>query len=265
MVKAFGVSVSVLSIVGGLLAGVFAPTVDSQDGWVSLFNGKDLEGWTPKITGYAFGENYAETFRVEDGVIKVAYDKYDGGKFAGKFGHLFYKNPYSSYELELQYRFTGNQLSDGPGWATRNSGVMVHSQMPGSMRKEQEFPVSIEVQFLGGLGSGERPTGNLCTPGTNVVMDGKLVTQHCTNSASKTFHGDQWVTLNLIVRGNGRIEHKINGETVLSYDKAQLDPNDGDAKGLIREGELMLDGGFIALQAESHPVEFRNIRLRELK
>jgi hypothetical protein len=233
--------------------------------WISLFNGKDLEGWTPKIKGYEPGQNYEDTFRVEDGVLKVSYDRYK--TFDGKFGHLFSKNKYSHYRLRVEYRFVGGQASGGPSWAFRNSGVMIHSQPVDSMRKDQDFPVSIEVQFLGGSGKGERPTGNLCTPGTNVVMDGKLLTRHCTNSRSKTYYGDQWVTVEVEVHGDGRIKHMVDGETVIEYEKPQLDPNDPDGRRLIKDkdGEKMLHEGYIALQAESHPVEFRKVEILPLK
>ncbi|RAJ22131.1 uncharacterized protein DUF1080 [Gelidibacter algens] len=159
--------------------------------WISLFNGKNLDGWTPKIRGYNLGDNLHNTFRVEDGAIKVVYDGYDG-KFNDAFGHLFYKTPFSNYRLRLQYRFTGDQIEDGSGWATKNSGVMIHCQDPKEMAKDQSFPLSIEVQMLGGITQGEsRPTANLCTPGTNVVIDGKLITEHCTNSTSKTYYDEQ--------------------------------------------------------------------------
>jgi hypothetical protein len=233
--------------------------------WISLFNGKDLSGWTPKIKGYALGENYANTYRVENGAIAVRYDGYEGGKFADKFGHLFYKSPYSNYIIRLEYRFTGKQLSDGPGWALRNSGIMVHCQDPAGIRQPQDFPVCIEVQLLGGDGQNQRSTGNLCSPGTHVEMAGKLVTQHCVNSKSKTYHGDQWVKAEVEVRGNQKIIHRINGENVLEYERPQLDPGDADAQALIKNGaSLMLSGGYISLQSESHPVEFRNIELRVL-
>lgn len=232
--------------------------------WLPLFNGKDLEGWTPKIKGYAANENFGDTFRVEDGVLKVSYDKY--GTFDEKFGHLFSKQKYKNYRLKVEYRFVGEQAKGGPSWALRNSGVMIHSQSVESMRKDQDFPVSIEVQFLGGNGKTPRPTGNLCTPGTNVVMDDKLVTQHCTDSKSKTFHGDQWVTAEVEVHGNGRIKHFINGDVVLEYEKAQLDPSDQDGRRLIQDrgGEKMLADGHLALQAESHPVEFRKVEIMVL-
>jgi hypothetical protein len=232
-------------------------------GWISLFNGKDLDGWTPKIKGYALGENYADTFRVENGLLKVAYDKYS--RFDNKFGHLFYKTPFSHYRLRIEYRFVGEQCPGGPSWGLRNSGVMIHGQPPESMGKDQDFPVSIEVQFLGGNGRDKRPTANVCTPGTNIVMDGKLITRHCTDSKSQTYHGAQWVTVEAEVHGNGIIKHIVNGETVLEYEKPQLDDRDPEGRRLIKDGEKMLSGGSISLQAESHPIEFRKVEILPLK
>jgi hypothetical protein len=231
--------------------------------WVSLFNGKDLAGWTPKIKGYPVGENFMNTFRVENGAICVHYDY---TKFENRFGHLFYKQPYSNYVLRVEYRFVGRQLEDGPGWAFRNSGIMLHCQPPETMRKDQDFPVSIEDQLLGGDGTNPRPTCNVCSPGTHIVYNGKLHTQHCTDSKSKTFHGDQWVTAEVEVHGNGKIIHRVNGETVIEYEKPQFDPGDPDGKKLMEQaGTAMLYGGYFSLQSESHPVEFRKVEIRELK
>jgi hypothetical protein len=233
----------------------------SSDGrWISLFNGKDLEGWKVKIAGYELDDNYGNTFRVEDGILKVSYDQYD--KFDAKFGHLFYKDKFSHYILRAEYRFVGDQTPGGPSWAFRNSGIMVHCQAPESMSKDQGFPVCVEVQLLGGNGKDKRPTGNLCTPGTHVVMGGKLIKRHCTFSSSKTYHGDQWVTAEVEVRGNSIIKHIINGETVLEYEKPQLDEKDADAQKLMANNDdKMLHEGYIALQAESHPVEFRKVEI----
>jgi hypothetical protein len=192
----------------------------------------------------------------------VSYDQYP--TFDGRFGHLFSKQKYSSYRLRVEYRFVGDQCPGGPAWALRNSGVMIHCQPPESMRKEQDFPVSIEVQFLGGDGPQERPTGNVCTPGTHIVIDGKLITRHCTNSRSRTYRGDRWVTVEVEVHGNGRIKHIVDGETVLEYEKPQLDEKDADARKLAEGGDKMLREGFIALQAESHPVEFRKVEILPL-
>lgn len=232
--------------------------------WRPLFNGKNLDGWTPKIRGYELGENFGNTFRVEDGLLKVGYEGYD--EFNERFGHLFYKDEFSNYRLRVTYRFVGEQAKGGPGWAFRNSGVMVHGESPKTMTKDQDFPASIEVQLLGGNGKDARTTSNLCTPGTNVVMDGKLIQRHCTSSKSKTYHGDQWVTAEIEVRGNKVIKHLLDGDVVLSYEQPQLDERDDHAKELASKlGTPQLSGGTISVQSESHPVEFKSIEIMELE
>ncbi len=235
-----------------------------KENWTPIFNGTDLEGWTAKIRGKEYGDNYKNTFRVVDGVIQVNYDGYE--KFNASYGHLFYKNEYSNYKFRMDYRFIGEQLADGAGWATRNSGVMIHCQDPKTMGLNQEFPVCIEVQLLGGLNNGERPTGNVCTPGTHIVLEDKLNKVHCINSKSKTYNGDQWVHLEIEVRNDSIISHKINGKTVLTYYKPQYGGTvDFDMeKWKLKEG-MPVKKGFISLQSESHPVEFKNIEILELE
>jgi len=231
--------------------------------WNSLFNGKDLAGWTPKIRGFALGENYGNTFRVQDGMIQVRYDGYE--QFQERFGHLFYQHSFSKYRLRIEYRFVGEQAKGGPGWAIRNSGVMLHGQKPETMTLDQDFPCSIEVQFLGGDGKNPRTTLNLCSPGTNVEMQGKLFTQHCTNSKSKTYHGEQWVTAEIEVLGNEVIRHLVDGEVVLEYQRPQLDPKDANAQRIIVNDQLQLDRGTISLQSESHPIDFRKVEIMPLE
>lgn len=238
------------------------PSRSAPEKWIRLFNGRNLDGWTPKIKGHPLGVNFGNTFRVEDGVLKVSYDQYD--TFGNKFGHLFYKEVFSNYLLRVEYRFVGDQAPGGPGWAVRNSGVMIHGQSADSVEIDQDFPVSIEVQLLGGAGSGNRPTANVCTPGTHIVMDGQLITRHCTNSTSQTYHGDQWVTVEIEVRGNKLIKHMIDGKPVLTYSEPQLDDRDIYGSKLLKGQPRMLDRGTISLQSESHPVEFRKVELRRL-
>ena len=234
--------------------------------WVSLFNGKNLDGWTPKIAGHPLGENAFETFRVEDGILKCEYDKYP--KFDGRFGHLYTNLSYSRYLFRLEYKFAGKMMPDAPGYVNLNSGIMVHSQPPQSMTLEQGFPVSLEFQFLADEGRGQRPTGNVCTPGTHLEMDGKLVTQHIVESSAPTFPADQWVKIEIEVRGNTEIIHRVEGKEVLRYQKPQLDPKGGvvSTKSLLAAGApLSLTHGHIALQAEGQPVWFRNIELKQLE
>lgn len=231
----------------------------SENEWVQLFNGKDLTGWNVKINGYALNENIHNTFRVENGVLKVSYDGYDN--FGTSYGHIFYKTPFSNYKLKLQYRFVGEQVKDGQGWATKNSGVMIHSQSPESMGIDQSFPVSLEVQLLGGLEEGiVRPTGNLCTPGMHVTMNDQLITDHCISSTSPTFYGEEWIDIEVEVYKDSLITHKINGEKVILYSKPVFG---GEYNTTFKEGEPV-KSGYISLQSESHPIEFRKIELMEL-
>lgn len=239
-------------------------TTSQEEEWISLFNGEDLSGWHVKIRGHALDDNYNNTFRVEEGMMKVRYDQYDN--FAQQYGHIFYEKPYSNYKFRVEYRFVGEQAPNGEGWAWRNSGIMVHGQSPESMGLEQDFPISIEVQLLGGPEEGERTTCNLCTPGTNVVMDGELVTQHCVNSTSQTLRGDQWVTAEVVVMGDSVIHHLVNGDTVLTYQQPQMGGGtvSGHDESVKIDGQLLKEG-YISLQSESHPVDFRKIEILPLE
>jgi hypothetical protein len=232
--------------------------------WHSLFNGKDLSGWTPKINKHPPGVNYADTFRVEDGVIKVSYDRYD--KFDDQFGHLYTNQAYGNYILRLEYKITGAAIADSPPWAKLNSGVMIHSQSPMSMGLNQAFPASMEFQFLAIGATAGKQSGNVCTPGTNLEMKGKLLTDHIIDSSSKLFPVDEWVAVEVEVRGNEQVVHRINGVEVLRYQHPQLDPKDESGLALLTAGApLQLSFGHIALQAESQPIWFRNIRIRQLE
>lgn len=253
---------AVAMLLASAASGMAQVAPDSAD-WVPLFNGRDLEGWDLKIRGRDLNDNFGNTFRVEDGLLKVRYDGYDA--FHDRFGHIFYREAFSHYIVAVEYRFVGDQASGGPDWAVRNSGIMVHSQSARSMGKDQDFPISIEVQLLGGTGAGERTTANLCTPGTHVVMDGRLFTPHCVNSKSKTYHGEQWVRVEVLVLGDSLIRHIVNGETVLEYSKPQI--GGGTVSGFdpaVKRDGTPLTEGYIALQGESHPIDFRTVEILDL-
>jgi len=231
--------------------------------WISLFNGKNLDGWTVKIAGHRLGENYANTFRVEDGILKVEYDDYED--FGRQFGHLYSNVAYSHYRLRLEYRFVGRQLPEAPHYVDLNSGVMLHSQPPQSLELGQEFPASLEMQFLADLGKGHRQTGNVCTPGTHLVQDGKLMTQHIVKSSGPTLPAGDWVAVEMEVRGHDEIIYRVRGEEVLRYQNPQLDPKSKEAQPILAQGaNVRLSSGHIALQAEAQRVWFRNIEIQSL-
>ena len=227
--------------------------IAEQEEWEPLFNGKDLTGWDIKMAGHEVNDNYKNTFRVEDGMLRISYDEYEN--FDDKYGHMYYQKPFSHYILKFKYRFTGDQTPGGAEWNVRNSGIMYHSQSAEEQTFEQEFPASLEVQLLGGLGSEERHTGNLCTPGTVVYTDGELNPAHCIDSDSKTYHGDQWVSAAIVVLGDSIVHHVIEGDTVLTFTNPQLGEEPG----------VPLGEGYIAVQAESHPIDFRDIEILNLK
>lgn len=232
-------------------------------GWITLFNGKDLNDWNIKIRNHPLNENWGNTFRVEDGVLKVRYDAYD--QFNFQYGHMYYKQPFSYYLLVMEYRFVGEQARGGEGWALRNSGAMLHCQPPQTIALDQDFPISLEMQLLGGNGRDPRTTGNLCTPGTNVVMGGKLFTPHCVNSKSKTYHGEQWVRAEALVLGDSLVQHMVEGDTVITYHQPQYDGRDNWVKKAGFTAGAPITSGYISLQSESHPVEFRKVKLYNLE
>ena len=254
---------------------VFAQKKVDKEEWQSLFNGKDLTGWDLKIAGHEMNDNYKNTFLVEDNMMRVNYKEYQN--FDAKYGHIYYKTPFSHYRVRFEYRFQGNQVPGGATWNVRNSGIMLHSQSAASNGKDQDFPVSLEMQLLGGLGTGKRTTGNICTPGTIVDMNGKLQKAHCIDSDSKTYDGDQWVKAEAIVVGSKVVYHLIEGDTVLTfqnpkigggflgkpYDFATDKVKDGEA--WAKKDGTLLKEGYIAMQAESHAIDFKNIELLNLK
>ena len=240
------------------------PMPESEE-WIQLFNGRDLDGWIVKIHHHDVGVNFGRTFRAEDGVIRVSYDGYAG--FDDQFGHLYYHQPFSYFKLRLAYRFYGELHPGAPDYTLRNSGVMFHSQDPHTMPRDQNWPISVEMQFLGGLSDGNpRPTGNMCSPGTDVVFENRLDPRHCISSASRTYDGDQWIQAELIVLGHSLVTHIIEGDTVLQYSDPQMGGGvvDGYDPALWKPGQL-LDRGFVALQSEGQPVEFKSIELLNLE
>jgi hypothetical protein len=233
--------------------------------WRPLFNGKDINDWVVKIYHHEVGEDPANTFRVEDGIIKVRYDKYD--KFNQQYGHLFYKQPFSYYHLKFDYRVTGEWRKDAPSYTIRNSGVMFHSQDPKTILKEQDWPISVEYQILAGLDDGKpRPTGNMCSPGTDVVFKGRVDPRHCIESASKTYPVEEWVKGEIVVLGDSLVTHIVNGDTVLQYSKPQI--GGGVANNFnpaIKQDGKLLSTGFVALQSEGQPVDFKNVEILDLE
>jgi hypothetical protein len=229
--------------------------------WVSLFNGKNLDNWQPKIAGYKLGENFGNTFRVQNGILSTRYDQYDS--FNNKFGALYYDKKFTNYRLKVEYRFVGNLTPGAPSWGFRDGGIQYHCQPPATVGLDQSFPVCLEYNLHGGNGKDERPTGEICVSGMSVEINGIKNTSNCTTPAIKrTFHGDQWVTAEIDVQ-NGKITHFVNGEQIIQFENPRYDSANAFAKNFIDQGNNAVKNGYISLQSNSHPMDFRKIEMME--
>jgi len=233
-----------------------------KEKWVSIFNGENLEGWTMKITSYPLGENFGNTFRVEDGILSIRYDGY-GDDLNDRFGTLYYNKKLSDYRLRAEYRFVGETAPGAPKWGYRDSGIQFHGQPPETQKLNQAFPICLEYNLHGGNGTDDRPVGAACAYGIFFEIDREKNATNCIQPIVKrTFHGDQWVTLELDIK-DGQITHYVNGEKIISYANPEYDPENETAKTLMKDGETAVKGGYISLQSNSHPIDFRKIELME--
>ncbi|CAN5625824.1 DUF1080 domain-containing protein [soil metagenome] len=229
--------------------------------WVTLFNGKNLDGWTPKVAGHELGENFGNTFRVTDRILSTRYDQYDS--FNNRFGALYYNKKFTNYRLKVEYRFVGNLTPGAPSWGFRDGGIQYHCQDPKSVELNQLFPVCLEFNLLGGNGKDERANGEICASGMNVEMNGKRNSSYCTPpTVKRTFHGDQWVTAEIEVLDR-KITHFINGEKVLEFENPRYDSANINGKKFIVNGNDLVTDGYISLQSNSHPMDFRKIEIME--
>lgn len=235
----------------------------NKEEWIDLFDGSDIKHWTPKFAGAELGLNLKDRFIVKDSLLSVRYAERDS--FQGDFGHLYYNKKFSYYKLKAVYRFVGKQQPGGPEWAVRNNGLMLHCQDPGTLGLGQDFPISLELQLLGGDGTHERTNANLCTPGTNVMLGDTLFTPHCINSNSKTYPGDNWVTVEALVLGDSLIQHILEGQVVMEYRSPTIGGGgiSGYEQSAYIEG-MPLKEGYISIQAETAPIDFKSIQLLNL-
>jgi Domain of Unknown Function (DUF1080) len=229
--------------------------------WVTLFNGKNLNNWTVKIAGYKQGENFGNTFRVENGILSTRYDKYDS--FNNRFGALYYNKKFTNYRLKVEYRFVGKLTPGAPSWGFRDGGIQYHCQSPSSVVIDQPFPVCLEYNLHGGDGTGERPTGEICTSGMSVEISGKKNTSNCTTPfVKRTFNDDQWITAEIDVK-DGKFTHFVNGEQIIQFENARYDSTNPIAKNFIINRNDVVKDGYISLQSNSHPMDFRKIEIME--
>lgn len=229
--------------------------------WISLFNGKNLDNWKPKIVGYKLGENFGNTFRVEDGMLSIRYDKYDS--FRNRFGSLYFDKKFTNYRLKVEYRFVGNTTVGAPTWGYKDGGIQYHCQPPNTVALNQSFPICLEYNLHGGNGKEDRPTGEICANGMFVEINGKRNISYCTlPTVKRTFNGDEWITAEIEVN-KGKITHFVNGEQIMQFDNPKFDSSNAIAEAFIINKNNTVKDGYISLQSNSHPMDFRKVEIME--
>jgi hypothetical protein len=231
-------------------------TEKNTQNWVALFNGKNLDNWIPKIAGYKLGENFGNTFRVENGILSTRYDAYDN--FKNRFGALYYNKKFSNFRLRVEYRFVGDTVAGAPSWGYQDGGIQYYCQAPQTMDINQPFPVCLEYNLLG-----TRPSGEICANGIYVLVGGKRNEDYCTPPVVQVVPPkDQWSTAEIDVR-NGKMTQYVNGVPVISFSNPRYDSTKAIAKQFITPGNDMVQDGYISLQSNSHPMDFRKIEIME--
>jgi hypothetical protein len=249
----------------GTTAKVNAGPNDSD--WVAMFNGKDLKDWEMHFTGHPLDSNYNNTFRVDSGYLLVDYSQYKGNwaaAYGTPWGHLGYKQrSFSYYLLRAEYQAWGKQVAGGPSWAVENNGLMLHSQKVSTMGVNQDYPISIESQLLGG-GNGTS-TMNVCTPGSAIHLQptGAVDAAHCLN-AKAINKKVEWMKVSALVLGDSIIRNYVRDTLVFTYyHPVQMAGAVIGNTVPIKDNTPMVDG-YITIQAESAPYRFKKIEILDL-
>ena len=232
------------------------PVRPNSSEWISLFNGKNLDGWTTFLSSEGRNRDPQGVFKAENGMLHILDVPNRGQRQA--FGYLATNRSYGDYHLRFQYRW-GDKRFVPRDRAKRDSGVVYHIQ--GS---DRVWPKSVELQVQ------EGDTGDFWLLGgvtmeTTVASTGGDPKRYREGGVPYTTRAGSyvrvakdrtrdsrsgWNTVELIVRGDSAV-HIVNGEVV----------NRGEH---LRSSGKPLTAGRIAFQAEGAEVYYRNIELKPL-
>jgi hypothetical protein len=250
------------------LAAIAAPTDD--EGWIPLFNGKNLDGWYSFQPTTGRNNDLRKFFKVTDGMIHVLDLSEDPHEWKGAVGYLATNQEYSDVRIHLEYKWGAKRFARSVE-GKRNSGLMYLVVGPDKM-----FPRSLECQIeetdVGDLWlvDGVSITTWLLDPYSSMYSDdpsppgSKRVIGGLQIPASRVLKSGDfedrtgWNTVEVILEGD-RSTHIINGRTVnRAWDIRQPDPQDPTRM-------IPLKSGHIALEAEGSEIWFRNIKIKLLK
>lgn len=267
---------------GGTAGGSAGTGGGGDDGFVSLFNGTDLDGWTKGPTG---GTLFAVDSTAGEPAIHVYPDAtaQKDGSSQQQASLRTNETSYSSYVLHVEYKWGVRRFSDRAGKA-RDNGICFHITPP--LPTNAEWPTSVEFQLGSQDWPGDWVSGNIFmlvnktrAQWTYAMMDGQQAWSATgtkkTIGAPESYYkalsvppnlnkgggesvttaATEWNTVELTVHGSKSAEYKVNGTVVNGLTDMEVDAGNGF---------VPLDHGAIALQAEFAEVYFRNIKIKVL-
>lgn len=244
-----------------LVAGVAA----AEDGFVSKFDGKSMDGWSIQVQNKAPGEDPDRIFQIHDGMVHAYKDHPDGTP--GDMAMFLSDATYGAFHLRLEYRW-GGKKHHPEGDKPRNAGVLYHL----TRQLDEVWPPMLEFQ-LAETKAGSvvaLPTHRADTrmnaegvydpKGTPVAVgvqkeDGSYRLVMVVRAPAEE-KADDWNRVDLIVAGD-RSLHVLNGTPTGRFWNCRNETPGEPAASLAR--------GHIALQAEYAEILYRKIEIKEMQ
>jgi len=204
-----------------------AGRADDAEGWIKLFNGKDLSGWTKFLDPKKKTEP-DKIWSVKDGMIICQGSVY---------GYLLTEKEYENYELKVQWRWADKPPTIGK---VRNSGVFVHVNGP-----DKIWPKAIEAQLMEDHAGDFWLVDNFKLTVDPKRQDPRVARHYYRMKDHVEKKIGEWNQYEITCK-NGTIKLVINGELV----------NEGSHAEMTK--------GKILLQSEGAEIHFRDVMLKHL-
>lgn len=258
-------------------------SAENGSNWITLFNGKNLDGWSIQLRDQDKNEDPNHLVQVDHGVLHFYKDAQAGSE--QPFGYLATAKEYSSYRLRLEYKWGEKKFAPRTG-SVRDSGLLYHVTAT-----DKVWPDSVEYQIQ------ENDVGDIYAISTQVTSSAdpkttNIVTTISTNNTSGVIRTNSnarlkflepteggvpvvqgrlgtslrvirnpmnehegWNTVEIEVRGNSAT-HLLNGT---------VNNRCNNIKKSVNGEWIPLDRGRIALQLEGAEIFYRKIQIQELK
>ncbi len=237
-----------------------AAAVEKEEGFKTIFNGQNWDGWYLKIRS-GDEEMARKVYAIEDGVIHVFNDafpeEYNLDTGANDTHGLFYtEKAYTNYVLRFEYKWGTKKANNFSQWQY-DAGVYYH------VTDDRIWPVGIEYQIRYDHTKDRNHTGDLIRPGGAgytwyAAADGTYLhpddggkpydkgwLHYARPTANHHALDGQWNACEIIVMGDQYAIHKLNGDVVnMAF-------------------ELKPAAGIFGFQSETAEIFYRNIRIRE--